>query len=108
MSDPKVTYHGPGSRERSSGQKMVVLPTGGKSLRRKRDDSQNVATNGQGVNSQLAVNALRRWWMIAMPIGLLLAAAAVTVVYWQFEPQYEAAAYLEITEPTWVAFEPKD
>ena len=61
------------------------------------------------MNAQFLLHALRRWWKVALPVGLLLAAVAAAVVYWLFEPQYEAAALLEINErPQYIAFEPKD
>ena len=64
---------------------------------------------GQGGGSQFALHALRRWWKIALPVGLLLACGAVAVVYLLFEPQYEASALLEINEhPQYIAFEPKE
>jgi uncharacterized protein involved in exopolysaccharide biosynthesis len=50
-----------------------------------------------------------RWWKASLPIGLMLAVGAVAFVWLLFEPQYEAAALLEITErPEYIAFEPKE
>lgn len=50
-----------------------------------------------------------RWSRASLPVGLLLAAAAVAAVWCLFEPQYEAAALLEITErPENIAFEPEE
>ena len=55
------------------------------------------------------LNALRRWWKIAFPVGVLLSAATAGLVYWSFEPQYEAAALLEIKEDApYIAFEPRE
>ena len=53
--------------------------------------------------------ALRRWWKVALPVALLLAAAGGTTVYLLFEPVYEAAAWFKIEERTpYLAFESKD
>jgi polysaccharide biosynthesis transport protein len=109
MSEPKITFHAPVSRGQSSAQEIVAVPSGNVSVRRKPSGSRPVAAPNQAMNSQIALNALRRWWMISLPVGLLLAAAAVGAVYWHFEPQYEAAALLEIAETSpFVAFEPKE
>src|SRR5687768_8050926 len=42
--------------------------------------------------------ALRCWWKIALPLGVLLAAATGSVVYYLFEPTYTASAWVEIKE----------
>src|SRR3972149_1675060 len=52
--------------------------------------------------------ALRRWWMIATPLGLLFAALGAAAVYLLFQPMYEAAAWFRIDErPPYIAFESK-
>ena len=49
------------------------------------------------------------WWKASLPIGLLLSAVAVAVLYLTFVPQFEAAALLEINEHApYIAFEPKE
>ncbi len=84
------------------------MPANGSAMR-ERSRHKSGGEGGQVMSPQLALNALRRWWMIALPIGLLLGAAAVAVVYWQFQPQYEAVALLKITEqPQFIVFEPRD
>jgi len=45
-------------------------------------------------------NALRQWWKLALPVGLLLAAAGGTYVYLTHEPMYEASAWLKIESST--------
>ncbi len=55
---------------------------------------------------QFVLTALRRWWMIATPVGILLALLASVVTYLLFRPQYEAQAWLRIEEHTpYIAFE---
>jgi succinoglycan biosynthesis transport protein ExoP len=52
--------------------------------------------------------ALRRWWMIAAPLGILLAILASAAVYLLFCPMYEADAWLKIEEHVpYIAFETK-
>jgi len=61
------------------------------------------------MGAQFVLHALRRWWKVALPVGMLLATIGAGLVYWLFEPQYEAAALLELHErPQYIAFEPKD
>ena len=63
----------------------------------------------QAMTVQFVLGALRRWWMVAAPIGLLLAAAGGATVYLLFEPVYEAAAWFKIEDRTpFLAFEVKD
>src|SRR5262245_36518530 len=42
--------------------------------------------------------ALRCWWKIAMPLGLLAAAGAGSLVYYMFQPTYTASAWIFIGE----------
>lgn len=63
----------------------------------------------QGLTVSFVLTALRRWWKVAMPVALLLSAAAGTTVYIFFEPVYEAAAWFRIEERTpYLAFETKN
>jgi capsular exopolysaccharide synthesis family protein len=56
-----------------------------------------------------ALHVLRRWWLIALPVGLLLAAGGSAVAWLLFEPRYEAAAWLKIDDRVpYLAFEQKD
>ena len=56
------------------------------------------AEPAQGAKSPITVgfvlDVLRRWWKITVPVGLLLAAGAATLVYVTFVPEYEARALL--------------
>ncbi|MEI8376346.1 MAG: polysaccharide biosynthesis tyrosine autokinase [Planctomycetota bacterium] len=55
-----------------------------------------------------ALTVIRRWWLIAAPLGLLLATAGSAVVWLLFERQYEAAAWLKVEEKApYLAFENK-
>ena len=56
----------------------------------------HASAQGQAFTPQLILMALRRWWMIALPVGILSAAVAAVVVWIQFEPEYQAAAQIQI------------
>jgi len=51
----------------------------------------------QGLGLWFVLNALRQWWKLSVPVGLLLAAAAGITVHLTFEPQYRASAWLKIS-----------
>ncbi|MBN2474401.1 MAG: polysaccharide biosynthesis tyrosine autokinase [Pirellulales bacterium] len=52
--------------------------------------------------------AIRQWWKVALPVGLVLAGLAGTLRYVLFEPVYEASAVLHIDEsPRYIVFEPE-
>lgn len=42
------------------------------------------------INATLVVGALRRWWPIALPVALMLAAGINAFLWLTFEPQYKA------------------
>jgi uncharacterized protein involved in exopolysaccharide biosynthesis len=49
--------------------------------------------------------ALRQWWKLALPLGLLLAAGAGAAVLFTFQPTFKATAWLQIKEqPDYLAF----
>jgi capsular exopolysaccharide synthesis family protein len=63
----------------------------------------------QNLTTHFVLGVLRRWWKIAIPVGLLLALLGATTVYLLFEPVYEAAAWFRIEERTpYLAFETKE
>ena len=63
----------------------------------------------KGGGLSFVLKVIRRWWLIALPAGVLLAAVGSAVVYLLFEPKYEAAAWLKIDERTpYLAFEDKN
>ena len=52
----------------------------------------------RGTGLSFALNVVRRWWLIALPLGLALAAGASAAVWMFFVPKYEATAWLKIEE----------
>ncbi len=64
------------------------------------------STQGQAFTAQMVLMALRRWWMIALPVGILSAVAAAVVVYFQFEPEYQASVEIQIkSQGQYIAFD---
>ena len=106
MSEPKTTFHAPVPRIPSSVPETSSAPSRARLI--KAETSQRSGGTGQSVNAQVVLHALRRWWMLVVPASLLLTAAAVGAVYLTFEPQYEAAAFLQISEKPYIAFAPRD
>ncbi|HAY82578.1 MAG TPA: hypothetical protein DCY79_22450 [Planctomycetaceae bacterium] len=51
------------------------------------------------LSPMLVLEAARRWWAIATPVGLLAGLIVAAILYLQFEPLYEAKALLRITTP---------
>jgi polysaccharide biosynthesis transport protein len=47
---------------------------------------------------RIGLFALRRWWMLALPLAVLMACLAATPVYLTFKPVYRSAAWLRIQE----------
>src|SRR5690242_4887523 len=50
------------------------------------------------INIFTLLTAARCWWHIALPVGLLLALAAATIMYYVTPPTYTAQAWLYIRE----------
>jgi capsular exopolysaccharide synthesis family protein len=42
--------------------------------------------------------AVRQWWLLATPCGIILAVAAAAWVWWSFVPVYQAVAWVQIQE----------
>lgn len=60
-----------------------------------------------GLTVGLVLFALRRWWKVSFPVGLVLAAVAGGVVWLLFEPVYLTQAWLNIdAQKEYVAFQP--
>ena len=57
------------------------------------------------VTLRFTLNALGRWWKVALPVSLVLAGLAAAAVWTSFEPKYEASAWLQIKETApYIAF----
>jgi polysaccharide biosynthesis transport protein len=52
----------------------------------------------QPITVWFVLDALRRWWKIALPVGLLLGGVAAAVMFLRFEAVYEASAWIQIDE----------
>lgn len=48
------------------------------------------------IDGKWFLNALRRWWRIATPLGFVCAALAAAGMYLVFEPQYRATARIDV------------
>ncbi|MEN6457939.1 MAG: polysaccharide biosynthesis tyrosine autokinase [Thermoguttaceae bacterium] len=68
----------------------------------------SVSMPGESSDPHFLLHVVRRWWKVAVPVGVGLAAVSVGVVLLLFVPQYEAQALLEIADqPQYIAFAPK-
>jgi succinoglycan biosynthesis transport protein ExoP len=56
------------------------------------------AESQEGITPHFVVSAMRQWWKVAVPVGVLLAAGLGALVYLTFKPVYEASAWLEIKD----------
>ncbi|MGQ9576759.1 MAG: polysaccharide biosynthesis tyrosine autokinase [Thermoguttaceae bacterium] len=66
-------------------------------------------TGDQEDSLHFVLSALRRWWLVATPLGLVFGAAGLIAVYLLFNPIYEAEAWIKIEQKTPVlAFDSKD
>lgn len=52
----------------------------------------------QTLSLRFVLNAIRQWWRLATPVGLLLAFCAATLVFLFFEQMFEASALIEIKD----------
>ncbi len=63
----------------------------------------------QTMTPGFVLGALRQWWKIAAPVGLILATVGGSLVWMFFEPSYRASAWLQISELTpYIAFESRE
>ncbi len=103
----KALRHDPPAISAPNG--LVRGPAANLPMARPRNGARPIAPPEQGMSPRFVLTALRRWWMVATPIALVLAAISAVAVYLLFEPVYEAAAWLRIQERApFVAFESKD
>ena len=61
--------------------------------------------NEMGQQATKVLHAIQKWWRVCIPVGLLLASIAGTVVWMMFVPMYEAKTTLLIkSEAPYIAF----
>jgi len=59
----------------------------------------------QTVTISLIWYAIRRWWKVASPVGLLLATIPATYIYVTYEPMFQALSWLRMeASPPYVAY----
>src|SRR5688500_17281132 len=58
----------------------------------------DTARGNQALKYQIALSALRRWWKVATPLGVLLAVEAGASVYLTTHPKYTAEVWLIIRD----------
>jgi polysaccharide biosynthesis transport protein len=85
-----------GSQSGDSGGKMVRVLMDNKQMLPMKSGLRPVAEPDSGITANFLLETLRRWWLAAVPTGLVLAAIGAVVVYLTFEPKYEARAILQI------------
>ena len=67
------------------------------------------AETSHGMTPRQVLDAVRYWWKLALPAGILLAGAAAAVVYLTFEPMYQASYWIRIEERVpFIAFETRE
>lgn len=57
------------------------------------------------ITPKLIFDTISQWWMIAAPVGLVLAVAAGFYIFWSYVPMYEAQAVLQIQPPQGIIFQ---
>ena len=65
------------------------------------------APQKQAITLQFLLNVWRQWWLIALPIGLLLAATACITTFVLFTPKFRATAVMQINLHDYLAFPTK-
>lgn len=67
------------------------------------------SAQGESISPQMALHAVRRWWKVAAPAAVVLAAISASAVWLSFEPKYQAEALVQISEHRQhIAFPDKD
>lgn len=83
------------------------MPSSNSRVSRTQQRSSSYGASEQGITPRRIFVAVLAWWKVALPAGLLLAAAGVAAAWTLLQPKYEASAWLRIDErPSFVAFEP--
>ncbi len=63
----------------------------------------------QTMTPGFVLGALRQWWKIATPAALILATVGASLVWYDFEPEYQASVWLQINELTpYIAFQSQE
>ena len=94
-------------RPTEAARTLVPVPSSALHLRSSANGRHPISQPQQGITPKFALHVLRHWWMIATPAGLLLAGIAVGIVWWTFEPEYEATTWLRIkSQQPFLAFAP--
>jgi capsular exopolysaccharide synthesis family protein len=61
------------------------------------------------IDAQFLLVTLRRWWLVVLPCGLLLAAVAGLGLHYMLPLSYQAVAWLKVSESTpFIAFQPHE
>ncbi len=87
--------------EASSHRSYKGRPVSSSSSYARRNAARQMQASGQqGMGLRFVISALRQWWKLATPVGLLLAVAAGAYVYLMHDPLYQASAWLKIEAST--------
>jgi polysaccharide biosynthesis transport protein len=74
-----------------------------------KDNSRQHGVGSDMMSPTFLLSVLRQWWIIVLPIGTLLAAAAGALVMYFYVPQFEATALIMIEDVSpYVAFANRD
>src|SRR5690606_4840834 len=66
------------------------------------------SNSAPSIDAAWFLNALRRWWVIATPLGLIFGALAAGAVFYFYVPVYEARAIMRVEqEPAGILEDPK-
>lgn len=89
-------------------ENLPALPGKVQVVRHAPAHAHSASAQNMGFTPQLVFMALRRWWLVALPIGLVLASAAAVVVWYQFVPEFQASAQVQIaSQRPMIAFDLK-
>jgi len=88
-----------GTPSRGSQKGLIALPPMGLQPRQPRGGLRPGVESRQGITPQFVLTAMRQWWKVATPIGLVLAGGiAALMLLVVFEKKYEAVAVLQIQD----------
>lgn len=84
----------------SSSKALVNRPPSGLPAARRSAGRDGSGYSGQALSAGFILYAMRQWWKVAAPAGLLLAALIAVTLYALFEPTYEATSLFQIDDMT--------